>query len=501
MIKFFNSNNSDFSKNGEFVAQPLKAIETKKKSLNGWYIEFEFPIEYAEKIKQDMICFVKTKSKTNPQMFRVSNIEKLNRVIKFNAYHIYYDAEGYFLTDVRSTNHNGQNTLSYLNDRVDQESPFTVFSNVETVSTAYFIRKNLLEAWEVVEERWNGTFDFDNYNVSFLNNIGQDRGQKLYYSKNIQGIKICEDWSNVVTRIYGTGKDGIMIDSEYIDSDIKYHKPYTRTIPFETELDEENQTEDNLKTELKQKMIQYLNENKYPKISYEITSDINQDLEIGDIITVLHPLVEIRTEVQEYQYNLLTKRVIKLVFGNYSRDVKSRFDNIKKSISKVIEKVSTQDKTIADQTNLINRLNKFGHLIIEDNELMIVDTIPKENAKEVMRIGLGGIGFSHTGIEGPFVNAWTIDGQLNADFITSGKMSTSRIEGLDELLLSVNKKFNFLRETEGLNEMKLDDSLEYQPISFSLKGKSTKPIYFYPSENLYPGNNVYPIGIIEGSCE
>ena len=49
--------------------------------------------------------------------------------------------------------------------------------------------------------------------------------------------------------------------------------------------------------------------------------------------------------------------------------------------------------------------------------------------------------------------------------------------------------------------MKLDDSLEYQPISFSLKGKSTKPIYFYPSENLYPGNNVYPIGIIEGSCE
>lgn len=501
MIKFFNSNDSDFSTNGEFVAQPLKAIEVKKKSLNGWYVEFEFPIEYATKIKQDMICLVQTKSKTIPQRFRVHNIEKTNKTIKFNAYHIFYDAEDYFLTDVRPTNHNGQNALSYINERVDNESPFTVFSNVETASTAYFIRKKLLEAWQIVEERWGGVFDFDNYNISFLNTVGQDRGQKLYYSKNIQGIKICEDWSNVTTRIYGTGKDGIMIDSKYIDSDIQYDKPYTRTEQFETDLDEIDQTEENLKAELKQKMIKFLNENKYPKVSYEITSDINQELEIGDKITVLHPLVKLKTEVQEYQYNLLTKRVTKLVFGNYSRDVKTKFDAIKGTISKVIEKVSLQDKTIADQTSLINRLNKLGHLIIEDNELMIVDKLPKEQAKEVMRLGLGGLGFSHTGIEGPFVNAWTIDGKLNADFITTGKMSTSRIEGLDELLLSVNKKFDFLKEKEGKNEMKLDDSLEYQPISFSLQGKTPKIIYLYPSDNLYPSDDLYSLGVIEGSCE
>lgn len=72
---------------------------------------------------------------------------------------------------------------------------------------------------------------------------------------------------------------------------------------------------------------------------------------------------------------------------------------------------------------------------------------------------------------------------------------------VDSTNLNINQKLDFLREKEGTNEMKLDDSLEYQPVSFSLKGKTGKILYFYPSENLYPGNNVYPIGINERSYE
>ncbi len=72
---------------------------------------------------------------------------------------------------------------------------------------------------------------------------------------------------------------------------------------------------------------------------------------------------------------------------------------------------------------------------------------------------------------------------------------------VDSTILNINHKYDFLREKEGKNEMKLDDSLEYQPISFSLEGKSIKPVYFYPSDNLYPSDTLYLIGIVEGSCE
>ena len=45
--------------------------------------------------------------------------------------------------------------------------------------------------------------------------------------------------------------------------------------------------------------------------------------------------------------------------------------------------------------------------------MMIVDRLPKETAKNVIRINSAGIGFSQNGINGVFKSAWTIDGTLN----------------------------------------------------------------------------------------
>ena len=60
MIKIFDANDTIFNTNGNIVIKPLKLLEVKKKSLNGWYIEVEIPIKYKEYIKQDKLCVVKT---------------------------------------------------------------------------------------------------------------------------------------------------------------------------------------------------------------------------------------------------------------------------------------------------------------------------------------------------------------------------------------------------------------------------------------------------------
>lgn len=431
MIKIFDANDRDFSSAGNITINPLKCKEYKKKSLNGWYIEVELPIKYKKYIEKDKLCVIKTKSKLNPQAFRIGdNINYTSRKISFIANHVMFDAEDYFLLDVRPTNLNGINTLNYINERTDIVSPFKVFSNVENIDTAYFIRKTLLEAWSIIEERWGGVFDADNWDISFLQKVGNDNGENIIYGKNLENIEVYEDWSNVVTKLCPVGYDGIMLPETYLESDVQYEKPYTRKVEFQTDLESDEQTEENLITELRNNGTKYLEENKYPKFSYTVKSDINQNLEIGDTIHVLHPIADILTEVLEYEYDVILEKIRTLTFGNFTRDVQTKFNNIKNTIEQLNQTISNQIVTINKQTDLINSLNKNGYVYIDDNEILILDKIPKDQAVNVWRFGLGGIGFSSNGYEGPFEIAITMDGQINAKFITTGTMSVDRIEGL-----------------------------------------------------------------------
>ncbi len=460
MIKIFDANDKDFSTNGNIVIKPLKCKERKKKSLNGWCIDVEVDIKYKDYIEQDKLCVVKTKSKLRPQAFRIGNITKQTRKIIFTANHVMFDAERYHLFDVRPTEKNGLNALSYINERTDEISPFKVYSNVENINTAYFIRKNLLEAWATIEERWNGVFDADNWDISFLTKVGNDNGETISYKKNMQGIQIFEDWSNVCTKVCPVGYDGITLPEKYIESDIKYEIPYTRTQDFETSLEEEEKTEENLIKELRKNANLYLEENKYPKVSYEITSNINQNMEIGDTIHVKHPLVTLLTEVIEYEHNILTNKIELLIFGNYTRDVKTKFDSIKKNVQDISTKISNQESIINRQTELINTLNKTGYVYIDDNEILILNKLPKEEAKYVWRFGLGGLGFSSNGYEGPFETAITIDGQINAKFISTGQMSVDRIVGLSDTLASIELSINGITATVADNKKATDEALK-----------------------------------------
>ena len=61
--------------------------------------------------------------------------------------------------------------------------------------------------------------------------------------------------------------------------------------------------------------------------------------------------------------------------------------------------------------------------------MLIMDTPDKDTAHSVIQFNKNGFGFSTTGINGPYRNAWTIDGNLVADFITTGSMLADRIRG------------------------------------------------------------------------
>lgn len=511
MIKIFNATDTIFNTAGNVIINPLYCHEIKKKSLNGWYIEVEIPIKYKKYIEADKLCVIKTKSKIKPQAFRINDsITYTNRKIKFTAEHVMFDSRRYVLLDVRPTNLNGQNGLKYVNERTDKTSPFSIDSNVENVSTAYFIRKTLLESWQVFEERWGGVFEADNWDISFKQSIGKDNGETIVYGKNMQGFEIFEDWSNVCTKILPVGYDGLLLPEKYLESETQYEIPYTKIVDFQTDLEAEEQTETNLLVELRNNASKYLEENCVPKVSYTVNSNVNNDLEIGDTIKVLHPFVNIFTEVLEYEYDLISEKVKSLTFGNYTRDVRTKFNNIKTTIETIKQTISKQEVMINEQTNLINSLNKNGYVYIDENEILILDKLPKENAKNVWRFGLAGIGFSSNGYEGPFETAITMDGKINADFITTGTMAIDRIESLTNFITNTNKSIaaielqqnklvakventiKYKREKSGLTEIHIEDAGQADILKLEIQGNKTYEANLFPRATLYPRAGLQP---------
>lgn len=60
------------------------------------------------------------------------------------------------------------------------------------------------------------------------------------------------------------------------------------------------------------------------------------------------------------------------------------------------------------------------------SELLIMDAAEEENATNIIRLNRNGLGFSTDG-GATYANAWTIDGNLNADYIRTGTLSADRI--------------------------------------------------------------------------
>ena len=113
---------------------------------------------------------------------------------------------------------------------------------------------------------------------------------------------------------------------------------------------------------------------------------------------------------------------------------------ISNRINRVAESTSREiNRKVENATQLITG-GKGGYVVldVEDPDtgkrslpwrILIMDTPDKDTSHSVIQINKNGIGFSTTGINGPYSNAWTIDGNLVADFITTGTMLADRIKG------------------------------------------------------------------------
>lgn len=178
-----------------------------------------------------------------------------------------------------------------------------------------------------------------------------------------------------------------------------------------------------------------------PKMSYDISiydlSQMNKEydfLQFGlykIVKTMVNEDVSILQRVITYKkyYDKPDKNVITL--SNEQQKFTSKVSNILGGSTNEIIHGSFLQQAQKESADLINAFATKGHKFETDSETYFLDKEPKEAAKYVMRINLGGIAFSQNGWAGPYTTAWTIDGRFNADFISTGTLQAIKINAAE----------------------------------------------------------------------
>ena len=441
MISVYNSTEKLFDNNGIKILKPQKALIRKED--NGEYsLSIKDNIEYLDFYQEGMI--IRTDTPWGKQGFRITNVEVDNNYIILKANHLYFDSKRYVITDSYVVDKNLNDALDYLNNTCETKTPFTTISDVETRNSFRCVRKTLEEAIVTLIERWGGHLVRDNFNIGIRKVVGEDRGVTLEAGKNITKLNSKENWDEVITKILPVGKDGILLEEKYIKTiDNLYELPYTKVISFSQDEIEESSYENKekfkeaLRTDLKNKAKKYLEDNKFPKVNYVVEAYLKNISDVGDLIRVKHPKcnVELLTNVIALEYDCILEKYKKIEFGNFKSKLKDLVSHVQKQVEEVVKKdtdfkINNLSQELEKSTTSINDSFGNSHVIYENrDELLIVDSLPKENAKYVIKINSKGIGFSENGINGVFNSAWTIDGTLNMQHINVINLVADMIKG------------------------------------------------------------------------
>lgn len=377
MIQVYSEKNTNFSSNGDATLLPDEAPLSIE--LNGvWVLNLHHPIDKKEKWKHlTENAVLKVSSFNGDQLFRIYNREKSDGGISVQAYPIFFDAgRDCFLTDVRPTGKNGQQAL----DIICAGTKYSGESNITRATTAYYIRKNLMEAIngdldQSFTNRWGGEILYDNYKVIINEHVGGDYGTELRYGKNIpsDGIKETIDMSGVVTRIYPKAFNGHALSgSGYVDSPNidAYPVAMCSELQFEDVKMREDAQEDDEKNgvvicdtqaELDNALIQKCRDQfaagiDKPKVSISADMILLQDTDqykdykvlesvsLGDTIHCKHSKLGIVTDARviALEYDCIQKRVTSVELGDFKNDY---FDRVTSSTGKV-ESIINPDGTI-----------------------------------------------------------------------------------------------------------------------------------------------------------
>ena len=450
----FAANATTFTTNGIGRLEPTSCVVIEER--NGQYeLECVVPVNsphYAD-IANNMILAVSPSDGATLQAFRIYQItEPLNGLVTLSARHLSYDLS--YNTVMPFTAGSCSAALLGLNSYAVETQPFTFWTDKSvsatfTVKTPQPIRSCLGGQQGSILDVYGGVYEWDNWTVKLWTRRGSDNGVTLRYGKNITDLSQEQNLESVVTGIvpfWANETQVVTLPEKSVDSTYASSYPYKRTVPVDFSSEWENApTESQLRTRAQR----YITANKIgvPKVSIKVsfvalwqTEEYKtvaplERVKLCDTVHIVFERynIDAEAEVVRTEWDCLNERYRSIELGEARANLASTLVSMNNQTNQALENTTSELQAAIDRaTNLITGQNG-GWLKIKSNsdgqpyELLIMDDAEETQAVKLWRWNLAGLGYSSNGYQGPFGLAMTMDGEIVANYITSGSMSANRV--------------------------------------------------------------------------
>ncbi len=456
----FKPGEKDFTTNGLGRLIDATRCEITEEANGKYELEMDYPAisrfsDYFENGYQ-------IKAKPNDlEEYHIFEIKQTFKDTFTNSIVIYAQSRTYKLGNrqvrlVTVDNRNGAEAMRLIEQNMDEPCDIKLYSDINTASSTVFEARNVLNCIAGEQgsllQYWGGEIKREPFKLSLLRRRGRDNVGTVRYGKDLKGLTIKFDWQSIVTKVLPfaelqSGVDGTSqriygdaVKSEYIN---KYPDVYAQYVQFTEDQGVKDLSSLN-KVAGKYFTTLYPGSDK-PKVSIELEIEKLTDSEeakefakmrnynLFDTFTVYHKFydIDIQTKVTGIVYDALAEKTIKITAGDIQVAFYKQQSHDFQEAIKTLTKKDYMSNFIDYITDLINGVKGGSILQYPKNRphtLYFMDTDSTDTAKNVIAINNQGIGFSTTGWKGPFRNAWTIDGILNADFIRAGKIRSDIFE-------------------------------------------------------------------------
>ena len=280
---------------------------------------------------------------------------------------------------------------------------------------------------------YGGEWEWNNYDCILHKSRGQDNGYTIRYGKNLIDLKQEQSIETTYTGIYpywSSEETMVMLPEKVVHAETAKNYPFQRTLVKDFSDQFDNAPTDNALRALTQAYIRR-NGIGVPVVNLSLdfinladTTEYREllataNLDLCDIVTVQFEKlgVNVKSKVIDIKYDVLKERYASIEVGDRRSTLATRIEDQLEAITTL---ATTADvaRTVDRATGVLNS-GRRGHVIINRNaegwanEILFLDNENIASAVNVLRINMNGIGFSSTGYQGPYYQAWTNDGTLS----------------------------------------------------------------------------------------
>lgn len=375
IITIYDKSSTNFTNLGLGTLLPFQCNITEE--LNGMY-ELELIHNYDSLKKYNLLeneRIILANTPNGRQPFRIYRVVPTMESITVNARHIFYDLLDNYITNL-SISGSANEVLKSIINRFVYSTNFKFETNIKKSRSIILDKESPISAFLNADndkpkfiQSFGGEILRDNFSIKILENIGEDKGYTIRYGKNLLGLTVDEDYSNVVTRVYAYGKDNInvVVDSENINN---YLYPKIVSQDFGDIGDTSTlltRARDFLKTSDKPTVNIDVNFVLLSKTEEYKEFQFLEDIKLGDILTIYNQKMNFskKAKVISYVYDAISDSYINVVLGDFLNILTDSISSNNNSL-KVVS--GTSNNALANSDIALQKVNQ-----LEANKQSVID--------------------------------------------------------------------------------------------------------------------------------